>query len=167
MFVSLRESGDLFVCKMNSQDREFPLEIFIEHHKSRHAISYTIQHSGCFHNGQESIAGSNQENLPQVGKLTGLQLRGLASLDQLEAMMQIRLAPLIKRMAESNANDLAIWLRTELDDPGHESQDLLKAITAMALFSYRELVDRGLLPPNKPTQEPNDGDDYPDSNDND
>lgn len=133
---------------------QFPLEIVgevgVASDQSLLGITLVIRNSD----------GSEARQQPIIGRLTGIQMRGIAALDQLEAMMQYRLAPLIKHMAESEPEELTRFLHTELEN---SPDDLLKAIMAMALFSYRELIDRGLTPPH---QEPNDGD-LPDTNDND
>jgi len=119
------------------------------------------------HNGSEvTHVGAINKGEKPIGKLTGVQMRGIAAIDQLEAMMQDRLAGVIKTIVGINdPHELYDYLARELLNELHEEErgDLLKTITAMALFAYRELIDRGMLPPHEPNQEPNDDGDIANS----
>lgn len=127
----------------------FPVEISIDRH-SNGRIDYAIAGSGWGHTASCS-PGQPEEN----GKLTGMQLRTIAAKDQLEALLEDRLFDAVKLIAEANqesltwllhaAGDREVAAGMHEDDP--DPVDILKAISAMALFCYTEMVERGLKKP--------------------
>lgn len=83
------------------------------------------------------------------GKLTGQQLKALHCLEQLQAMLDDRLYPLVKQIAEADEEVLESILGYALDGINHEDAstqpvDYRKAISAMAIFCHSEIVERGL-----------------------
>lgn len=80
------------------------------------------------------------------GKLTGIQLRTIAAKDQLDALLEDRLFDNIKLLAQAKIDDIQSLLEIERNDfeVTPTSEAMLKTISAMALFCYTEIVERGL-----------------------
>jgi hypothetical protein len=133
-----------------TNDSKFPLEIgVIVNPEGKVEISIGMD---------ESVSVEPVSN----GKLTGIQMRTIAAKDQLETLLQDRLFDAIKCLAEARPDELARHLSIASDphcfeftaEPHPEAgeipgMDILKAITAMALFCYTEIVERGLKQPGK------------------
>ena len=108
-------------------------------------VELDVGPDGClaltFRNGQVS-----------TGNLTGQQLKALHCLEQLQSLLDDRLYPLVKQMAEANDVELQSMLdfassdMTEFEDLNCSSpaSEWRKAISAMAIFCLSEIVERGL-----------------------
>lgn len=86
------------------------------------------------------------------GKLTGQQLKAVHCLEQLQALLDDQLYPLVKQMAEASDTELQSMLdfassdMTEFEDLSCSSpaSEWRKAISAMSVFCHSEIVERGL-----------------------
>lgn len=86
-----------------------------------------------------------------TGNLTGQQLRAVHCLEQLHALLDDRLYPLVKQIAEASPDELESIISYIIDgEADHENGsfttpgDYLKTISAMAIFCHTEIVERGL-----------------------
>lgn len=149
------ESPPLFYHRCNCG--EFPLEIKIENdHTNGMAIQIRswpkLVTMGTTVVEKEPPAVS--EVVGPVGKLTGLQLRTLAAIDQVEAMIKHEMLLEIKTLAGIRDPDLvAAYVQKQLFCPEPDivneqemiwRQKFALTISTLAMFCYRELLDRGL-----------------------
>ncbi len=121
---------------------KIPTTIEIVHDFKNHSVAYSVCHPGG------NLTGSSQNN----GKLTGVQLRTIHAVDQLQALLDDALYECIKELAAADDNRLIRLLHqcsdnvarayAHEDDPKPDT--ILQAIKAMALFCYTEIVERGL-----------------------
>lgn len=138
---------------------KFPVEISIEHKPQATPGSSLIGGSlVVWIKGQDweeriTLQECLQSSQPQIGKLTGVQLRGLAALDQLEAMLQHECLEVIRMFATENNLQLTNRL-VDSRDSTITLTTFVRSFKAMALFCYRELIDRGRMAPHSGTGSP-------------
>lgn len=99
----------------------------------------------------------SEQPQPQSGKLTGIQLRTIAAVDQLQALLDDELYETIKTLSEASDRQLISSLhqatdsescgRAKMRDPDFDPNITIRAVKAMALFCYTEIVERGLNRP--------------------
>lgn len=128
--------------------KQFPLEIRIER-KSDGSIYYLIESDAYRH--EQSVVPAEGNG----GKLTGVQLRAIAAKDQLDTLLEDELFDIVKQLAEASEQRLILlcqivgfgFEKVEVHEDDPESDSILRAIKAMALFCYTEIVERGLKKP--------------------
>jgi hypothetical protein len=165
MKLSITETEHDKVISFTSEDEKFPVEIIITqiNYEGRNCIEFSVTHGaeGTIHAGCVNLNGTYFKQEPlQNGKLTGVQLRAIAAKDQLDALLEDDCYDAIKCLAEANPDLLQFCLEIACDKecvehsaearPEHNEipgEHILKAIKAMALFCYTEIVERGLKKP--------------------
>jgi hypothetical protein len=143
--------------EFDSLNDSFPIKVLVIHDSDDNKrIQYEIEYPGGVMKGVVNAVEVSSGN----GKLTGVQLRAIAAKDQLDALLEDDCYDAIKCLAESDPDRLQFYLEIACDKqcvehsaearPEHDEipgEHILKAIKAMALFCYTEIVERGLKKP--------------------
>lgn len=84
-----------------------------------------------------------------TGNLTGTNLRAIAALDQLQALLDDRLFKIVEQIAESDQEGIRLIgdIVSQLLDSsvnGFDAEEYIEAIIAMALFCLAEIKERRL-----------------------
>lgn len=156
--LKVREDQHGRTIVYNVENHDFlGFRLLINHDYATHSIQYSV--TPC---GQAGWGGSSCVRVPTVssgnhppetnGKLTGVQLRTIAAVDQLQALLDDELYETIRNMAVLDDCGLITMLHQAVDSnaeaAAHENDpdpdNVVRAVKAMALFCYAEIVDRGL-----------------------
>lgn len=131
------------------EHHRIPVDLYLQHDQQG-GLTYrlTIGDTHWTHNANGLQGKAN-------GKLTGIQLRTIAAVDQLTALLDDELYETIKCMSVLDDCGLIKMLHQAVDSDAqkyaHEddpdADSVVQAVKAMTLFCYTEMVERGLHRP--------------------